>query len=318
MTKMVIQTEKLTKKYNDFIAVNALDLQVNRGEIYGLLGPNGAGKTTTILMLLGLTEPTSGKVKVLDYDPTRQPLQVKEKVGYIPEQVGFYEGLTARQNLAFIAKLNNIKGSELQSQIDNALKLVNLHSVADKFVSTFSRGMRQRLGVADVLIKQPKIIIMDEPTQGLDPESARDFLNLIRKLADSGITILLCSHLLDQVQRVCDRVGLFHQGKLVLEGTVTELANEIFGGGYHIHVNANGPSQNYQKLLMELPGVIDINFVSPDQYSIISTQDLRAEVAQAIVDAGGNLTSLGLDSFSLDDVYKAYFEEVNDAQKNLS
>jgi ABC-2 type transport system ATP-binding protein len=318
MTETVIQTEKLTKKYNDFIAVNELDLQVNRGEIYGLLGPNGAGKTTTILMLMGLTEPTSGTVKVLEYDPTRQPLQVKEKVGYIPEQVGFYDGLTARQNLAFIGKLNNIKGSELQNQIDNALKLVNLHSVADKLVSTFSRGMRQRLGVADVLIKQPKIIIMDEPTQGLDPESARDFLNLIRKLADSGITILLCSHLLDQVQRVCDRVGLFHQGKLVLEGTVTDLANEIFGGGYHILMNANGSSQNYKKLLLELPGVIDVNFVSPDQYSVISTQDLRAEVAQAIVKAGGKLTSLGLESFSLDDIYKAYFEEVNDEQKILS
>lgn len=318
MNDAVIKTENLSKKYGDFSAVDSINLQVNRGEVFGLLGPNGAGKTTTILMLLGLTEPTSGKATVLGYDPTRQPLLVKSKAGYIPEQMGFYEDLTARQNLAYIAKLNGIKGNEYQKRIDDALKTVSLSEVADNCVSTFSRGMRQRLGVADVLIKQPNLIIMDEPTQGLDPESARDFLKLIRELADSGITILLSSHLLDQVQKVCDRVGLFHKGKIVLEGTVTELAKEIFGGGYHIQLNANGSSQNYQEILLNVPGVIDVNFVTPDTYSIIATEDLRAEVASAVINAGGKLTSLGLDNFHLDDIYKSYFEEVNHGSENAS
>jgi ABC-2 type transport system ATP-binding protein len=318
MNDAVILTEKLTKKYNDFTAVNSLNLKVNRGEIFGLLGPNGAGKTTTILMLLGLTEPTSGKVNVLGHDPTRQPLLVKSQAGYIPEQVGFYEDLTARQNLAYIAKLNGIKGDQIQERIDDALNTVNLSAVANKFIRTFSRGMRQRLSVADVLIKKPELIVMDEPTQGLDPESARDFLKLIRQLGDAGITILLSSHLLDQVQRVCDRVGLFHQGKMVLEGTVSELASKIFGGAYHIHLNANGANQNYQRLLANLPGVIDVNFISPDAYSLIATQDLRSEAAKAIVNAGGSLYSIGLDSFNLDDIYNAYFKEVNNDQKNES
>lgn len=269
-------------------------------------------------MLLGLTEPTSGKVNVLGHDPTRQPLRVKSKAGYIPEQVGFYEDLTARQNLAYIAKLNGIKGDQIQERIDDALNTVNLSAVANKFVRTFSRGMRQRLSVADVLIKKPELIIMDEPTQGLDPESARDFLKLIRQLGDAGITILLCSHLLDQVQRVCDRVGLFHQGKMVLEGTVSELASKILGGAFHIHLNANGSNQHYQELLANLTGVIDVNFVSPDSYSLIASQDLRAEAAKAIVNAGGSLYTIGLDSFNLDDIYNAYFKELNDDQRNVS
>lgn len=315
MNDAVIQTQNLTKKYGGFIAVDALNLQVKKGEVFGLLGPNGAGKTTTILMLLGLTEPTSGKVSVLGYDPTRQPLRVKSKAGYIPEQVGFYDELSARQNLAYIARLNSIKGSEIQKRIEESLKSVNLEKSADKLVRTFSRGMRQRLGVADVLIKQPELIIMDEPTQGLDPESARDFLKLIRNLAESGITILLCSHLLEQVQRVCDRVGLFYQGKMVLEGTVTKLAKKIFGGGYHIHLNANGSNKNYRETIKKLPGVIDVNFISPDTYSVIAEEDIRSEVVEALVNAGGKITSLGLDQFNLEDIYNAYFKEVNDYEQ---
>lgn len=318
MNDVVVQTENLTKKYGNFLAVDALNLKVMKGEVFGLLGPNGAGKTTTILMILGLTEPTSGRVTVLGYNPSRQPLLVKSKAGYIPEQVGFYEDLTARQNLAYIAKLNGIKGGEIQKRIDKVLNTANLTQVADNFVSTFSRGMRQRLGVADVLIKQPQLIIMDEPTQGLDPESARDFLKLVGNLADSGITILISSHLLDQVQRVCNRVGLFHKGKMVLEGNVTELAKKIFGGGYHIRLNANGPNRDYQETLLNIPGVINVNFISPNEYSLIATKDLRAEVANAVVNAGGRLTSLGIDNFNLEDIYNSFFEEVYDDKNDIS
>ena len=227
----VIETRDLTKKYGDFVAVDALNLRVKRSEVFGLLGPNGAGKTTTILMLLGLTEPTSGKVKVLGFDPARQPLSIKSRAGYIPDQVGFYDELTARENLIYIAKLNGLPRQESNKRIDEALEKVGLTTVAGKSVKTFSRGMRQRLGVADVLIKNPQLIIMDEPTQGLDPELAREFLQLIRELSGAGITILLSSHLLYQVQEVCDRVGLFRQGHMVLEGTVTELAQKVLGGG---------------------------------------------------------------------------------------
>ena len=307
----IIETKDLTKKYEKFVAVDSLNLAVKQGEVFGLLGPNGAGKTTTILMLLGLTEPTSGRVKVLGFNPARQPLSVKSRAGYIPDQVGFYDELTARENLVYIARLNGLSRQESGKRINEALDKVGLTEVADKSVKTFSRGMRQRLGVADVLIKNPQLIIMDEPTQGLDPELAREFLQLIRELANAGITILLSSHLLYQVQEVCDRVGLFHQGHMVLEGTVTELAQKVLGGGFHVRLRANGSKKTYEEELHKLPGVVEVNFRSPDIYTLVATRDLRSEAASTVIHAGGKLTSLDIENLSLDDIYNAYFEEVN-------
>jgi ABC-2 type transport system ATP-binding protein len=311
MADNVIETRDLTKKYGNFVAVDSLNLTVKRGEIFGLLGPNGAGKTTTILMLLGLTEPTAGRVKVLGFDPVRQPLSIKSHAGYIPDQVGFYDELTARENLIYIARLNGLSRQESNKRIDEALGKVGLTQVADQTVRTYSRGMRQRLGVADVLIKNPQLIIMDEPTQGLDPELARGFLELIRELANSGITILLSSHLLYQVQEVCDRVGLFHQGHMVLEGTVTALAQKVLGAGYHVRLRANGTKTTYVEQLRKLSGVVDVNFREPDLYTLVATKDLRSEAARVIVNAGGKLTSLDIEDLSLDDIYNSYFEEVN-------
>lgn len=316
MGDYIIETKDLTKKYADFVAVDSLNLKVRKGEIFGLLGPNGAGKTTTILMLLGLTEPTSGRVQVLGFDPTRQPLRIKSKAGYIPDQVGFYEELTARENLIFIAKLNGLSRQETDRRIRESLEKVGLTKVADHRVGTFSRGMRQRLGVADVLIKEPQLIIMDEPTQGLDPELARDFLKLIRELADTGITFLLSSHLLYQVQEVCDRVGLFHHGRMVLEGAVNELAQEVLGAGYHVQLRANGTEASFLGELRNLSGVVEVNFEAPDHYVLVATQDLRAEAARTIINAGGELTSLDIESLSLDDIYNAYFKEVNHGPTN--
>ncbi len=313
MGDFVIETKDLTKKYGDFVAVDSLNMKVKRGEVFGLLGPNGAGKTTTILMLLGLTEPTSGQIQVLGFDPVRQPLSIKSKAGYIPDQVGFYDELTARENLFYIAKLNGLSRLEADKRINESLERVSLSKVADQRVGTFSRGMRQRLGVADVLIKNPQLIIMDEPTQGLDPELARDFLDLIRELAESGITILLSSHLLHQVQEICDRVGLFHQGRMVLKGTVTELAQKVLGGGYHLRLRANGSGAACLEELRNLPGVVEVNFKAPDLYTIVATKDLRAEAARTIVNVGAQLTSLNIENLSLDDIYNAYFEEVNHA-----
>jgi ABC-2 type transport system ATP-binding protein len=307
----IIETKDLTKKYGDFVAVDSLNLTVKQGEVFGLLGPNGAGKTTTILMLLGLTEPTGGRVKVLGFNPARQPLSVKSRAGYIPDQVGFYDELTARENLVYIARLNGLSRQESNTRINEALEKVGLSEVADHSVKTFSRGMRQRLGVADVLIKNPQLIIMDEPTQGLDPELAREFLQLIRELAEAGITILISSHLLYQVQEVCDRVGLFHQGHMVLKGTVTELAQKVLGGGYHVRLRANGTKKTYKDELRKLPGVVEVNFKSPDIYTLVATRDLRSDAASAVVHAGGKLTSLDTENLSLDDIYNAYFEEVS-------
>jgi len=317
MSEIVLESQGLTKQYNGFVAVDNLDLTVRQGEVFGLLGPNGAGKTTTILMLLGLTEPTAGSVQVLGFDPVRQPLSVKARLGYLPEQLGFYEGLTARENLVYTASLNGVRGREAHERIDAALAQMGLGEAAGQRVGTFSRGMRQRLGVADVLLKQPQLVIMDEPTQGLDPEAAREFLDTVRHLKAEGITILLSSHLLHQAQAACDRVGLFHQGRMVLEGTVRELARQVLGSGYRIHLEAEGPvpseaegPDGLEEPLRRLDGVLNVRRFDTNFYELEAESDLRAEAARAVVEAGGRLLSLAVEAPSLDEVYTRYFQQV--------
>lgn len=309
MAEFVIETHNLTKRYGDITAVDNLNLKVKRGEVFGLLGPNGSGKTTTILMLLGLTEPTSGSVRVLDFDPVRQPLSVKANVGYLPEQVGFYDDLTARENMIYIAKLNGLPRKEAYRRIEEALEQVGLTEVADRPVGTFSRGMRQRLGVAEVLIKKPQLVIMDEPTQGLDPEAAKSFLELILRLKAQGITVLLSSHLLEQVQKVCDRVGLFRKGRMVLEGTVPELARRVLGSAYRIHIQATGDRRRLTEALGKTRGVVEVIPADSDRYEVRAESDVRAEVARAVVEAGGKLLLLDIEEPSLDEVYTRYFAE---------
>ncbi len=228
--QIIIEAEGLTKKYVTQIAVNNLTLQIREGEVFGFLGPNGAGKTTSLLMFLGLTEPTSGKVRIVGFDPTREPLRVKEKVGYLPENVGFYDDMDARQNLRFIARLNRIPDGVSGKKIDELLQQVGLFEEGRKKVGTYSKGMRQRLGIAEVLIKDPKLIFLDEPTIGLDPDGTNRMLDLIHSLSrERNITIFLSSHLLDQVQRICDRVGIMIKGNLVAIGPIQELAKKKLG-----------------------------------------------------------------------------------------
>jgi ABC-2 type transport system ATP-binding protein len=315
MNNLVLETKGLTKHYGDFVAVDNLDLNIKKGEVFGLLGPNGAGKTTTILMLLGLTEPTKGQVRVLGFDPARQPLSVKARVGYMPDQVGFYDELTARENLIYIAKLNGIPRDQLKNRVEEAIERVHLTQVIDKRVNTFSRGMRQRLGLADVLIKNPQLIIMDEPTQGLDPELAHEFLGLIHSLKEEGTTILLSSHLLHQVQVICDRVGLFSKGRMVLQGTVPELARKVLGGAYRVQIKANGPDVKLRKALQSLPDVNKVDFAN-GVFEIEARKDVRADAADAVIKAGGRLQSLNVESQSLDDIYTRYFEEVSHESVN--
>jgi ABC-2 type transport system ATP-binding protein len=314
----IIHTKDLTKKYKDFVAVDRLNLNVKPGEVFGLLGPNGAGKTTTILMLLGLTEPTAGSVRVLGLDPARQPLRVKSRVGYMPDQVGFYDDLTARENLTYIARLNAIPSSQIDQRVDEVLARVGLEKVASKRAGTFSRGMRQRLGLADVLIKQPQLIIMDEPTSGLDPEASHEFLDMIQDLKEEGITILLSSHLLHQVQAVCDRVGLFNHGKMVLEGTVADLGQRVLGGAYRILVDAEGAQSAIRLSLEKIPGVSRIQVADSKVYAVESSRDIRPEAAQAVIAAGGRLLGLGINTQSLDDIYSTYFKEAEHDRSRIA
>ena len=228
----VIETDALTKRYNGEVAVNRLSFNVMKGEIFGFLGPNGAGKTTTLLMLLGLTEPTSGQARVLGIDPIREPIKVKGMIGYLPENTGFYNDLNAMQALRFIADLNGLSGEIADERIENALAMVGLDSEAEKKVGAYSRGMRQRLGIAELLIKEPQVAFLDEPTLGLDPDATNWMMELIARLCkEKKMTVLLSSHLLHLVQRVCHRVGIMIKGQMVAQGPMDQLAKEKLGIG---------------------------------------------------------------------------------------
>ena len=227
----------LTKRYGDLVAVDRLDLEVQAGEIFGLLGQNGAGKTTTILMLLGLTEPSDGEARVVGLDPARNPLEVKRRVGYMPDSVGFYTDLTGRENLRYTARLNRIPDELAETTIDEVLEQVGLTDRADDLVDTYSRGMLQRLGIADALVKDPDILILDEPTTAIDPLGVVEILVLLRRLVEErGLAVLLSSHLLNQVQSVCDRIGIFASGRLIGQGTIAQLAERFGEGAAHVEV----------------------------------------------------------------------------------
>jgi ABC-2 type transport system ATP-binding protein len=308
MTENVITARGLTKRYRRTTVVDAIDFDVAKGEIFGLLGPNGAGKTTTILMMLGLTDVTAGEVRVLGHDPVRQPLAVKRRVGYLPDSVGFYDYLTAAENLVYTARLMGFAPAQRARRIAEALSRVQLGDVANKPVRTFSRGMRQRLGLAEIVMKGAEIAILDEPTSGLDPQATVDFLALIEQLKHEGVTILLSSHLLDQVQRVCDRVALFQAGRIVLQGTVPELAKEVLGAGFVVEVDAVAPpGADLEARLLAIPGVSTVQRAG-DRYRLTAVRDVRPDAARAVVAADGALTQLSVDTPSLEAIYTRFFQ----------
>ncbi|WP_407117953.1 ABC transporter ATP-binding protein [Bradyrhizobium sp. LMG 9283] len=302
----VIAARGLTRRYGAAAVVDGIDFDIARGEVFGLLGPNGAGKTTTILMMLGLTEISSGEVSVLGFNPAREPLKVKQRVGYLPDAVGFYDHLTAAENLAYTAKLMGLARAERRRRIEAALMRVGLAQVASKRVATFSRGMRQRLGLAEIIVKRAEIAILDEPTSGLDPQATQEFLGLIGELKAEGITVLLSSHMLDQVQRICDRVALFQGGRIVLMGAVPELAVKVLGAGFVVEVEADG--LGIARRLAMIPGVTQVDTLGVDRFRMTAERDVRPDAARAVVTVGGDLRRLSIDEPSLEAIYARYFQ----------
>jgi ABC-2 type transport system ATP-binding protein len=311
-----IVTRRLSKRYGDLVAVDNLDLEVQAGEIFGLLGQNGAGKTTTILMLLGLTEPSAGAARVLGLDPARHPLAVKRRVGYLPDNVGFYDGMTGRENLRYTARLNGLHGPTAESDIAEVLEQVRMTDRADTKVDTYSRGMLQRLGIADALLKSPSVLILDEPTTAIDPLGVVDILELLRRLVEErGLAVLLSSHLLAQVQSVCDRVGIFAAGKLIGVGTVPELAARFGDAAGHVEVGFEGLDDGTIRSIGTLLGGIDgVAAVQPparprDPFVVRTTSvegstAVREAVLAAAMRDGLRLSSIRDVQPSLDDIYR--------------
>jgi ABC-2 type transport system ATP-binding protein len=305
-----VEAVDLTKRYGDKVAVDHINLRIDHGEIFGLLGPNGAGKTTTILMLLGLTEPTGGRARVDGLDPTHQALQIKQRVGYLPDDVGFYDELTARQNLRYTAQLNRL-GDGAEARIDEVLHQVGLTDVADRKTRSYSRGMRQRLGLADALVKRPSVLILDEPTVNIDPEGVRETLGLIAQLrAEQHVTVLLSSHLLHQVEQICDRIGIFVSGRLAAVGTVDTLASQL-DDRWTFTVDATDPAGRVTQSLQSVAGVRTVDR-GPDGWRIVADHDVRPELVAAVQGAGAAITHLSRGRADLDAIYHRYFAGANE------
>jgi len=227
----LIETRNLVKRYGDKVAVKDVSFDVRGGEIFGFLGPNGAGKTTTIKIIVGLLQPTSGTVKVAGHDVQAEPLQAKAASGYVPDTPNLYAKLTGRELLRFVGDLYNLDRSQVARRIDELLRILDLSEAADNTVDSYSHGMQQKASLAAALMHDPRVLVLDEPTVGLDPKSARLIKDILRQMADRGAAVFLSTHILEIAERMCDRIGIINKGELVAVGTMDELRAAGKSGG---------------------------------------------------------------------------------------
>jgi len=306
-----IEVFDLTKVYRsegkEIRAVDRLSLKVERGSIFGLLGPNGAGKTTLIMMLTGLTLPTSGSGKVLGHDVVKESLQIRRKVGLLPEGFGFYDHLTAEENLNYVAALNDIPKGERKKRVEDVLALVGLLDVKDRKFGGFSRGMRQKLGIAQALLKNPELLILDEPTAGVDPEGARAIREIVLNLNREGKTIMLSTHLLFEVGPMCDSIAIMNSGRLVLYGRVKELLQRLMEEeGYRIRIEGAGELGDFAAALSSLPGVKSVK-LEGKSVQVVAEKDVRAEIGKLSSKYNIEIVTLELQEPSLEDLFIKYY-----------
>ncbi|MEM2127237.1 MAG: ABC transporter ATP-binding protein [Candidatus Bathyarchaeia archaeon] len=310
MPQPIVQTQDLTKYYGEVKAVDHLNLTVYEGELFGFLGPNGSGKTTTLLMLMGLTVPTSGTATVAGYDIVKESREIRRVAGLLPEGAGYYEDLTARQNLDYIGQLNGIPKPERERRIKELLEAVGLERWGDTKVEKFSRGMKQRLGIAEVLIKKPKIAFFDEPTIGLDPQGVKEIRDIIFRLnREEGLTVFYSSHLLYEVQQTCRRVGFIRNGRLIATDTIENLSKKVAG--------AEGKTLEFElteitpELVAEIRGLDGVASVEQEglRLYVYMERDRSREVSETITKHGSVILLMRPREYSLEDIFLKYYEE---------
>ena len=310
MLQPIIQTDKLTKMYGEFKAVDNLDLVVNKGERVGFLGQNGAGKTTTLLMLMGLSVPTSGTAIVAGCNVVKESRKVRTVAGLLPEGAGYYEDLTARQNLDYIGQLNDLAKPEREVRTKELLESVGLTQWTDTKVEKFSRGMKQRLGIAEVLIKKPQVAFFDEPTIGLDPKGTKEVRDMLIKLnKEQNLTLLLSSHLLHDVQQTCDRVLIIRKGRLLAADSIENLSNKLGTSEqatYEFELTKTPPS-----MIHEIEGINGVTSVNQDgkKLCINMDQNRAQEVSETITKHKATILLMKPREHSLEEIFLKYYEE---------
>jgi ABC-2 type transport system ATP-binding protein len=293
----MIRTENLTKAYGGVKAVDSINVRIEKGHVCGFVGPNGAGKTTTIGMMTGLIEPTSGKCFVNDIEVLRDPIAVKRLIGYLPDGFGFYSHMTGAQNLKYFSKFYGLNEADAGARIVTLLGEVGLARV-EKKVGAYSRGMKQRLGLARALINDPEVIFLDEPTNGLDPEGVIQFRKVIKGQAAKGKTIFFSSHVLDEVQHVCNTICIISKGKIVAQGSLEDVKRHMRKGPrFQIIVKVNGTMPK-----LDNPDIIDASY-NDGSATIKASSDIRDYIFDEVVKGGLKMRELRLEEESLEDVF---------------
>jgi ABC-2 type transport system ATP-binding protein len=295
----MIKTENLTKAYNGKKAVDSLNLEIAESDIFGFLGPNGAGKSTTILMLVGLIEPTGGKCIINDIEVARNPLKVKEIIGYLPENVGFYGNMTAEQNLDYFARFYaTMDANEREKRIEELLELVQLASVSQK-VGGYSRGMTQRLGLAQALLNNPEVIFLDEPTTNLDPEGVLQIRQTLKKLSDEGKTIFFSSHILAEVAQVCKTIGIISNGTLIERGILEEIKRKL-----DVRKTVKIIVETLNEDMPKIEHENIINMEHKGRRAIIEAKsDIREYISRYLLEDNIGIKELRIEESTLEDVF---------------
>lgn len=304
----MIEVENLTKKYGSHVAVDNLSFRVERGMIYGFLGPNGAGKSTTMNMMTGYIAATSGTVKINGYDILKNPEQAKKSIGYLPELPPVYPDMTVYEYLKFVAELKKVKKNERQAQIEDVMKQTQIEDVKGRLIKNLSKGYKQRVGLAQAIIGYPEVIILDEPTVGLDPKQIIEIRELIRELAKKH-TIILSSHILSEVSAVCDHIMIISKGKLVASDTPEGLMT-LLKGGKQMKLSVLGEQSKVEELLQSMESVKDFSMQPPKAEGLVSvnirtedTEDIRVELFHRLAEADMPIMELSLSEKSLEDVF---------------
>ena len=301
----MIEIKNLVKEYNGVRAVDELSINISGGEIYGLLGPNGAGKSTTILMLTGLILPTSGECRIDGVEVSKNPIAVKKKIGYMPEDVGFYANLTAFENLSFFGNLYGLPQKELEDRCDELLKQVGLYGVS-KPVGGYSKGMRQRLGIAKAQLNDPTVVILDEPTANLDPQGVSDYRRIIKNIAKQDKTVLVSSHILSEISKVSTKIGILQKVRLVREGSWEDFSSGIEMmnlSEIRINVETKDPMPEISH-----PKIISAEYKNENKTALITAKsDIREDISGFLYDKKIILKNLSLDSTTLEDAILTYY-----------
>ena len=309
MDELVVETILLSKMYGEFAAVDNLDMEVKKGEIFGFLGPNGAGKTTTVLMLMGLSVPTSGTAQVAGYDIIDQSREVRTVASILPEYSSLYGDLTAFENLDYLGQLNDMPREERENRIHETLEIVGMSEWVDAKYESFSRGMKQRVGIASTMMKNPEVVFLDEPTLGLDPVGTREIRELILDLKNKqGLTVVMTSHILGEVQVTCDRIGIINRGKLVLKETMANL-NNVMTGEEDRRVEFK-LTEITPELVSDIEAIEGVKSVNQDNGRMYVYNDIESDihVSRTIMEHGSTILLMKPKEYTLEEIFMKYYE----------